>query len=313
MKRENLMKFKFFIAALVTPFMIFQFSNSWAEGKLSLAKQIARVSTIEQQLNDSRAGVERTCTQMQAQLNNLIDQLIFNGDIKAATKVQEIKQAIGKASLSIDRIISPKKAMKKFEMEIGNRLSTQQLKAVLVWLNSPLGKRISASEFALSQINHNKLVSALYNSNSKLSRARVQLYRKLDEAQGHTQLFYRVQIMQSEIGYRLLNTDKPSSQQLPRAMRDALKQSVKVQVFNLYKFMYKDFSDEEISKYLSFLETPAARTITKTLNAIVLQVHLKLNDEVKNNLKSMVTQSRSEQKVKLNQYALVSINSVSHA
>jgi len=156
-------------------------------------------------------------------------------------------------------------------------LNTRQIDETLVWLDSPLGRRITTMENEASDPGSYASIQSFGRELQKQppSKHRASLVRELDRATGSTDLaasLLEVTAVATALG---VNASHPAAQQL---QGEALRRQVKAGLAKMRKeteqlvmtslyYTYRALSDQELESYLKFLTAPTGAAYVKSANS----------------------------------------------
>jgi hypothetical protein len=168
---------------------------------------------------------------------------------------------------SAEEAFSPVRLKEVLFQELGKNLTVQDMKAVLDWLSSPLGKRWMQLEEAAS------VPEALAEMqqhptrmrNSPPTALRLDILRKLDSATKTTETGVEIAVKtQGAVTVAMIAT-LPSEQQgrlehITRELekgRPRIEAAVRPQVLDSFLYTYRTLADDEIQQYVEFATSPA--------------------------------------------------------
>jgi hypothetical protein len=155
-----------------------------------------------------------------------------------------------------------------------------QLSRTLVWLQTPLSRKITALESAANTLEAMEAIQqygALLDSQPP-PQSRLALIERLDKTTGATESALEIQgaLVRAllEGGNSLLPEEKrPPSEQvdsLIASMRAQWREPLRQQLQVAMLYTYRDVSDEELAEYLAYWETEDGRWLTRTTNRALL-------------------------------------------
>jgi hypothetical protein len=169
---------------------------------------------------------------------------------------------------------------KSAEKTIVGKLTEKDMKTVLVWLNSPVGEKITTMEveagspeaFAEMQ----KMAPALLANKERVARIKT-----LDQAvkgteSGINMVLNTQMAMFTAFTAGLPAEQRPSKEQIKTLLEKNRPQLVKMieqQTIISFLYTYRDLSDKELDAYIAFAQAPAG----KKYNAVMLQA---INDAI---------------------------------
>ncbi|GLS24751.1 DUF2059 domain-containing protein [Marinibactrum halimedae] len=170
---------------------------------------------------------------------------------------------------SVDQAILPSIIIEKTHTALKKALSKEDIKTLLTWYQSDLGKGLTAAENSASTIEASQTVANQLQtllSNEK----RVELAKKLDKAVGMTDTAVDIQLFTMESMFTAFSSmEDPSSSIDPsqyRARIEAMKPQMNAQmepfIHATMVHTYRSFDDKSMDKYAAFLSQPAAQKLT---------------------------------------------------
>jgi S1-C subfamily serine protease len=236
--------------------------------RLKLATQVVKESGIARQ---SKSFSESTLSSFEKKYKESLATRIKEPD-EEDKKIDKFKEAIKLAT-------NPTALNEDLEYQLASNLSADELKEVLKWYKSPLGKKISAieySSFAEKKEMFQKLQLAFRLAKYQTTE-RLNLFTRLDEATNTTNAMIDLQtnmIIQNRILELILSDFKKPDQ----ASIDKIVESYKNEidpyldtltghlVFAGIVYTYRGVPKNEIKQYVQFSETAAARHFYDVLN-----------------------------------------------
>lgn len=167
----------------------------------------------------------------------------------------------------------PDPMIERMRARLGAALTARQLDDTLAWLDSPLGRRITAMENEAAEPAAVERMQGYARELEKSppTKRRTELIGELNIATGSSELnasMLEATILASALGF---NAAQPVQQQMPA---DVLRQRVKSSLPKLREqtdqlvtlsmlYAYRSLSDRELESYLKFLKTPSGAAYSK--------------------------------------------------
>jgi S1-C subfamily serine protease len=236
--------------------------------RLKLATQIVKESGIARQ---SKSFSESTLASFEKKYKESLATRIKAPD-EEDKKIEKFKKAIKLAT-------NPTALNEDLEYQLASNLSTDELKEVLKWYKSPLGKKISAieySSFAEKKEMFQKLQLA-FRLTKYQTTERLNLFTRLDEATNATNAMIDLEtnlIIQNKIlGLILSDFKKPDQESIDKIV-ESYKNEIDPYldtltghlVFAGIVYTYRSVPKGEIRKYVQFSEKAAAKHFYDVLN-----------------------------------------------
>lgn len=222
-----------------------------------------------------KSGLEKQLEQVP-----LVIQATFEQASQADKNIQKLPSNISSImKVSIRDAFKPTSLKEAMLTAIKAKLATQDIKEVLVWLDSPLGKKCTQLEEGAStpeaMVKMQKYAAQLQNSPPTTER--LNIIRKLDSAvkgtEGGVELAINSQIA---VAMATISTLPPEQRRSLESIsrefeknRPQLEAMVRSQVLLSFLYTYRSLTDDEIQQYLDFAASPAgARFISVTEEAL---------------------------------------------
>jgi hypothetical protein len=176
--------------------------------------------------------------------------------------------------------LSSERLESKIRSRLVDTLSQDAGIAMVDWLRSDLGKKITAAEVSVGSSPERSVQLATFMLRLQLERPtpeRLQLVRRIEDiAQGSEMATESWEAIVGAIasalegGFRGKNLErKEKLDEYMASIRGSIKGMFQQgQIFQAL-FTYQTLTDEELKQYAEFLETPAGRDVTKTINGAV--------------------------------------------
>jgi len=215
-----------------------------------------------------KSGMEKQFEQVP-----LIIQSSFDQEAQKDSGLQNLPENLTAAIRALVlEAFTPESLKKTMLAELGERLTVQDLRMVLKWLDSPLGKNCTRLEEnattpeALTEMQQ----YGAHMTKSPPTATRLELIRKLDSAVKATESNIQIGINTHVAVALAINATFPLEQQKPpdyfvRQMGKIPPQveaAVRKETLISLLFTYRSLTDAEIKKYLEFLRSPAGSKYT---------------------------------------------------
>lgn len=245
-----------------------KFQSPDEKQKLKLAHQIVEESGITRQ---SRSFSESTLASFERKYKENLETKTQKSD-EDEKRFNKFKEVI---KLSTD----PDKLNKYIENNLAAKLSIDELKEVLKWYKSPLGRRISSIEY--SSISEKKEQFGKLRLAFRLTRyqttKRLNLFKRLDAATSATDAMIELQtnlIIQNQIMELVLSDSKKPDQASIDEIVEKFKKNVDPYldslaanlVFAGFVYTYRGVDKNDIEKYVLFSEASAAKHFYQIMN-----------------------------------------------
>lgn len=167
------------------------------------------------------------------------------------------------------RAFDPQQIRTRLAAGLSEDLDNSQLETVQAWYQSDLGQRIAGAEAEAAAPAAWEAIQASAPSlrDQFDGTPREALFQRYDRATGATDTAVKTAMaVQLELAESLATLSKDESPESIRAQieesRPAIERQVKNQVYLAFLSMYEPFSDEDLEKYLGFLESGAGSAYT---------------------------------------------------
>ncbi len=245
-----------------------KFHSPDEQQKLKLAHQVVEDSGIARQ---SRSFSESTLASFETKYKETLAAKSQKSDADDK-KFKKFKDVI---KLTTD----PGKLNKYIEEHLALKLSIDELKEVLKWYRSPLGKKISAieySSFSEKKEQFQKLRLAFRLTRYQTTE-RLNLFKRLDGATSATDAMIELQtnlIIQNQILELVLSDSKKPDQESIDEIVEEFRKNVDPYldslaanlVFAGFVYTYRGVDKNDIKKYVQFSEAPAAKHFYQIMN-----------------------------------------------
>lgn len=211
----------------------------------------------------AKSGLEKQIAQVPSLIQTFLDQSVRE-DFQTQKLPKDLLWAIKTTALTA---FAPEKLEKTVIAEFTAKLSNQDIKEVLRWLDSPTGKRFTQLEEESStveaQSEMEQYAAGLHNSPP--SAERLTALRELDSAVKGTDGSVEMTIAAQAAVALALNATLPQEQQRPmdeiaretEKTRPVVEAEVRSQMLISYLYTYKSMTDTQIRQYTEFARSPA--------------------------------------------------------
>jgi S1-C subfamily serine protease len=250
--------------------------------RLKLAQQVVKESGIAKQ---SKSFSKATLASFEKKLKENLE--------TKNQKSDEDKKRFEKYREVIKLATNPNKLNKYIEDHLASNLSIDELKEVLKWYESPLGKKIAAIEYSSisekkEQFRKQRLA---FNLIKYQSTGRLTLFERLDSATSETDAMIELQtnlIIQNQILELILSDSKMPNQKSIDEIVEKFRKNVDPYldsltsqfVFAGFVYTYRGVDTNDIEKYVLFSEESAAKhyyqVMNKQFNAYLLESHRRI-------------------------------------
>lgn len=233
------------LAALVTP----SISHSDELAKRGIAQKVAESSGMV-------LMIESIPEQIQAQ----------HIQRKTIAKNPEVEELVTRLLVESFRVAEAKEALYD---SLSRNASIEELKAIVLWLESPLGKRFSLAEMKAAQptaqADFMKYMAEIQANPPPQSR--ISLIQHLEKSSNQTESMLKVVELIMRGMFSGLNEALPDDKKTPAEsfekdvsdMRMQARQMIWEQVILMNHFTYREFTDAQIKRYANFFESDAGR------------------------------------------------------
>lgn len=189
---------------------------------------------------------------------------------KIVSKNPEVEELVTRILVESFRVTEAKKALYD---SLARNASIEELKAIVLWLDSPLGKRISLAEInaaqPTAQADFMKYMAEMQANPPPQSR--IALFQHLEKSSNQTESMLKVVELIMRGIFSSLNEALPDNKKTPAElfekeisdMRTQARQLVWQQVILMNHFTYRELTDAQIKRYADFLESDAGRKYVK--------------------------------------------------
>jgi hypothetical protein len=184
----------------------------------------------------------------------------------------------------VSRAFNAQEIRRKVEEDLGQGMSRVQLEKVLQWYETSLGERISKAEAQASSPSAWKAIEARAPALIAEYRGtnREALFARFDQATRATEstvdTAMAVQLALASAMSVFKGQNGPSFEQIRQqieSQRTMLRDRVEQQVYGAYLYTYHDFTNTEMKKYISFMESDPgsrfSRVVTDSVQQAILE------------------------------------------
>ncbi|MFZ0931152.1 MAG: DUF2059 domain-containing protein, partial [Syntrophobacteraceae bacterium] len=227
-----------------------------------------------------KSGMEKQLGQLPSLIQTLFDQSAAQ-DEQARKLPKEVLSAI---RASVPEAFAPEKMKEAMLAELNEKLPAQDIKKVLQWFDSPLGKKCTQLEEAAStpeaQAEIQQYTARLQNSPPTAERLKV--LREFDSAVKGAEsavdiaIHTRVAVAMAIIAAFPLEQQRPLDD-LSREMektRPVLEAAVRSQMLFSDLYTYRSLTEADIQLYTKFAKSPAGSKFTLVTTAVLKEAVL---------------------------------------
>ena len=196
-----------------------------------------------------------------------ISQDVLEGIQQEQLLKQEPEMKTAELVAAIENAFSPKRMEARLQDDIGNNLSTQELREVLNWLDSPLGKKLTRLEDKAASPAFKKEMTHALQQLIKDPGApeRLNLLQRIEtallstEAAVDTILNIQIAVI-SAISAMAPAQPCPTFEQIAEMVyknRPQVRQVISQQVIGSFLYTYRDVSNGDLETYIAFIESAA--------------------------------------------------------
>ncbi|WP_250656664.1 DUF2059 domain-containing protein [Alkalimarinus coralli] len=238
-----------------------------AESKDYLAKRVVNHSGL---------------TEMIHQFPALLKEGVQQGAAQSGGANQKMVMQI---SQIIDQAFGINESIEIIRSDLSSQLTENELTAVLEWLESPLGKKITRMEVAaMSSDAFREMESQLPGLQKKYRGSeREKLFQSFDKSTNATEASIETAIavqltLASAMAASSSSPQMPSYEYLKKSIEDnrfMMRGVIGQQVFANYLYTYQNLTDEELKAYVDFTASPAGNHYSRVVNESIKSVLLK--------------------------------------
>ncbi len=240
----------------------------------------------------NRSGLSEMINQFPALLKEGIRQGAEQSGGNSQKMVMQISQII-------DQTFGINESIEIIRNDLSDQLTGQELASVLEWLDSPLGKKITAMETAaMTSSSFQDMQSQLLGLQEKYRGSeREKLFQSFDKATNATEASLETAIavqltLASAISASSDNPQMPSYEDLKKSIEDnrfMMRGVIGQQVFANYLYTYQQLTDQELKAYVDFTASPAGNHYSLVVNESIKNVLLKPSEVIGSKIMGNVT------------------------
>ena len=250
-----------------------------------------------------RSGVEHLLESLSAQVGEGLRSAMAE-DPEGTTLLADSAQTLRE---SADRTFAPERLTPVIRKVLARRMNAEQAAAVIDWLESPLGARLTELENATAAPDFPRQLQSFVAtlSDNSPTAGRIDLLRDLDQAANVTASGVEVVLnMQLALAVAVVETlpeqQRPSMQQLLQQLeseRPAFEQGLRQLSLYSLLYTYRDVGDADMRRYIRFLESPAGTvyqsSIVEGLGLALTQAVRRWGNDVGRILQAASTRKRT--------------------
>lgn len=225
------------------------------------------------------SGLDHQIQQMPRWYATLLDQVFASIEMGGQRIPAKTKRIVRQTFLdALDADIMQKEVRHR----LGRELPEQVVKPTVDWLRTDLGRRITALENEASspESTIQQAAFAMQLQIEPPSPERMQLTRRLEEATGSSdQAVEGWETVAVALGIAMaagMANARPDGKDILRERLAKLRPDMKVLLLQAslrhMLFTYRTLTDEQLRRYVEFLESETGRTLTKIVNGVVINV-----------------------------------------
>lgn len=190
----------------------------------------------------------------------------------------------------LNGIFDPKLLEQRIMQNIAASVDKKTLLVVLKWFDSPLGQKVTMLEELSSTPEETRNFMAFIeaNQNAVFPENRLSLSRKLQEATASIDMLTDLGIY---VGVSVLDTLNELNPETPSLSKEQLRNYIESQRAQFREiaerqvtlssiYVYRTLTDEEFSRYVEVMETPASRSFNQAIiNALKRSIYPKMDLE----------------------------------
>lgn len=167
---------------------------------------------------------------------------------------------------SAEQSFQPEVMLKTIKAEIVAGLSDNDIKEILVWLNSPLGMKITQIEEENSSAKAQREMLEYMQTMPEPDPARLAIIERMDQAAQMTQCAVKVKMAMALAMTEAMacasgckNFDRDALVQQFEKARPQIEEATMQETMLHALFSYRTLNDQELDEYIKFFETPAGQ------------------------------------------------------
>ena len=223
------------------------------------------------------SGLKQQIPRLPNEYMTLVDQVLGGLERQRHPVPKSVRRQIRQSFMEA---LSSERLESKIRLRLLDALSQETTIATMTWLRSDLGKKITAAEVNVSSPQRS-LQLATFLMQLQLERPapeRLQLVRRIEDINQGSEM--ATEAWEAIVGAvaRALQGEFRGKNDLQRKEKlDEFMASIRGSIKGVFQqgrifealFTYQTLTDEELKQYADFLETPAGRDVTKTINSAV--------------------------------------------
>lgn len=222
------------------------------------------------------SGLTEQIPRLPNEYMTLVDQLLAGLERQRRPTSRSLRREIRQSFVDA---LTPEHLQSDIRSRLLKSLHPEATLAAMSWLRSDVGKKITTAEVSASSA-ENRVQFATFFLQLQLERPapeRLQLIRRIEEiAQGSQMATEAWEAIVAAVARTLESEYRTTNPQNKKNLEEYLA-SVRGSVKGMFEqgrlfqglFTYRTLTDEELKAYAEFLETPAGRDVTQTVNRAV--------------------------------------------
>lgn len=260
---------------------------------------VAHSFSLHAQSNDELADkvVNRSgLLEMISQFPALLKEGVQQGAEQSGGNNQKLVMQI---SQIIDQAFGINESIEMVRKDLSKNLTEEELTRVLEWLDSPLGKKITALEIsAMTSDAYQDMQTQLMALQEKYRGSpREKLFERFDKSTNATEASLETAIavqltLASAMSASSNSPHMPSYEYLKKSIEDnrfMMRGVIGQQVFANYLYTYQNLTDEELKSYVDFTSSPAGKNYSLVVNESIKNVLLKPSEVIGSKIMGSVT------------------------
>jgi transcriptional regulator of acetoin/glycerol metabolism len=209
------------------------------------------------------------------------------------------QKMVTQISQIIDQSFFINESIEIIRKDLVDQLTETELVSVLEWLDSPLGKKVTAMEVAaMTSDAYYEMQSQLLGLQEKYRGSeREKLFQKFDKSTNATEASLEtamaVQLtLASAMSASSNSPQMPSYEYLKKSIEDnrfMMRGVIGQQVFANYLYTYQQLTDQELKAYVDFTASPAGQHYSLVVNESIKNVLLKPSEAIGSKIMGNVT------------------------
>lgn len=237
-----------------------------------------------------KSGVTQILEAMPLQVSNGLMAAIADdpeGTAMLADSVQALRE-------SANTVFAPERLTPVIKQVLVKRITADQVKEIIDWLESPLGARLTKLENVAASPDYQQQLEAYVATlrENRPASGRIELLRDLDRAARITESGIEVVLhMQLALVVAMVETlpeqQRPSVSELLQSLeseRSSIEQMLKQVSLSSLLFTYRDVGDADLRRYIRFLDSQTGRvyqsSVMEGLDKALIQAVLRWGNDV---------------------------------